>query len=54
MPTHAARVALEKNKLVVSGFPFDRPWDAVLQKLNIRKQLLGQYMSFEYVMASEM
>ena len=54
VPTHAARVALEKNKLVVSGFPFDRSWDAVSLKSNIRKQLPGQYMSFEYVKASEM
>jgi hypothetical protein len=54
VPTHAACVALEKNKLVVSGFPFDRSWDAVALKSNIRKQLPGEYMLFQYVKASKL
>ena len=49
VPTHNARVALEKNKLIVSGFPFDRSWDAVTLKSNIRKQLPNQDMLFQYV-----
>ena len=50
VPTHNACVALEKNKLIVSGFPFDRSWDAVTLKSNIRKQLPNQDMLFQYVM----
>ena len=52
VPTHNARVALEKNKLIVSGFPFDRSWDAVTLKSNIRKQLPNQDMLFQYVKVS--
>ena len=53
LPTHAAHVvALEKNKLIVSAFPFDQSWDAVILKSNICKQLPGQYMVFEYAKAS--
>ena len=52
VPTHNARVALEKNKLIVSGFPFDRSWDAVTLKSNIRKQLTNQDMLFQYVKVS--
>ena len=51
VPTHSARVALEKNKLIVSGFPFDRSWDATSLKSNIRKQLPHQDMLFQYVKA---
>ena len=52
VPTHNARVALEKNKLIVSGFSFDRFWDAVTLKSNIRKQLPNQDMLFQYVKVS--
>ena len=52
VPTHSARVALEKNKLIVSGFPFDRSWDATSLKSNIRKQLPHQDMLFQYVKVS--
>ena len=53
VPTHAARVSLEKNKLVLSGYPFDRSWDAATLKSNIRKQIPGQCMLFEYVKVSQ-
>ena len=53
VPTHAARVALEKNKLVLSGYPFDKAWDAATLKSNIRKQIPGEFMLFEYVKASQ-
>ena len=43
VPTHAAPVSLEKNKLVLSSYPFDRSWDAATLKSNIRKQIAGQY-----------
>ena len=49
VPTHNAHVALEKNKLIVSDFPFDRSWDAVTLKSNIRKQLPYQDKLFQYV-----
>ena len=52
VPTHNARMALEKNKLIVSGFPFDRSWDAVTLKSNIRQQLPNQDMLFQYVKVS--
>jgi len=52
VPTHSARVALEKNKLIVSGFPFDRSWDATSFKSNIRKQLPHQDMLCQYVKVS--
>ena len=53
VPTYAARVTLEKNKLVLSGYPFDRSWDAAMLKSNIRKQIPGQCILFEYVKASQ-
>ena len=52
VPTHAARLALEKNKLIVSGFPFDRSWDGVTLKTSIREQLPTKDMLYECVKVS--
>lgn len=49
VPTHKARVALEKNRLIVSGFPFDRSWDAATLKCNIELQLPKRHVLFEYM-----
>ena len=49
VPTHKAHLPEEKNKLILSRFPFDRPWNNVSLRSNIRRHLPKQDMMFEFV-----
>ncbi len=49
VPTYESRITLERKRMVISGFPFDRAWDAVKLRSPICSQLLDREMIFEYM-----
>ena len=50
VPTHAARLELEAQGMIIHEFPFDREWDATTLRRNIEKEFpVLESRSFEFV-----
>ena len=50
VPTHNARVELERKGFVIHEFPFDKKWDATMLKRKIEEQFPQlEWSLFEYM-----